>query len=217
MNDKRHFTKVMSDRALIVFIKNPVKGQVKTRLAKTLGDDAALAIYLQLTEITRQNIEGIEDIQTYVFYTGSILQEDSWQGNHIQKRSQVGINLGERMLNAFDEVFKQHRHICIIGSDCPTLSTCVLLAAFDKLQASDFVIGPSSDGGYYLLGISKDNGITSPPAYLFQNIAWSTASVLPETVKRIAERQHSVVFLEELTDVDEEQDWLIFLNSRQIK
>lgn len=209
-----HFTLGMSDKALIVFIKNPVKGQVKTRLAKTLGDDAALAIYLELTEITRRNIEGLEDIQIYVFYSGPISQEDLWQGNHLKNRSQVGNNLGERMLNAFEVVFKYHQRVCIIGSDCPTLSTCVLLAAYDKLHESDFVIGPSTDGGYYLLGISKDTVITTPPAYLFRDIAWSTASVLSETTKRITERQHSIAFLEELTDVDEAQDWWDFLNSR---
>lgn len=220
----------MSNKALIIFIKNPVKGKVKTRIAQTVGDDRALAIYLELSKITRENAfllsEGLpleKGVNCYVFYSDFIDTSDEWSDIYFNKQLQIGQDLGERMLNAFDFVLKKHPFACIIGSDCPTLSVDILHQSFDKLRDFDCVLGPSTDGGYYLLGIKNEeknieNGrfrLEKMLKHLFLNMVWSTDQVLSNTLKRIEQNNQTVALLPELTDIDEETDWLIFQKNRQ--
>ena len=204
--------------ALIIFIKNPALGKVKTRLAKTLGDEKALEIYLELSRITRENAailstgllreRGGSEVQTYVFYSDFIDNNDDWSNDIFEKRVQSGEDLGDRMSNAFQEILQHHQHVCIIGSDCPTLSVDILNQSFDMLQNHDFVVGPSTDGGYYLLGISCEKY-----EFVFKNMAWSTENVLSETLNRIAQNDKTIALLPTLTDVDEEKDWLAFISA----
>ena len=196
--------------ALIIFIKNPALGKVKTRLAKTVGDEKALEIYLELSRITRDNASILKNIQPYVFYSDFINKNDDWSNEIFEKRVQSGEDLGDRMLNAFNEILQQHKHVCIIGSDCPTLSVDILNQSFDLLQNHDFVVGPSTDGGYYLLGISS-----TKYDFLFENMEWSTETVLSETLHRIAQNDKTIALLPYLTDVDEEKDWVDYQNSIQ--
>ncbi len=211
------------DKALIIFIKNPVKGKVKTRIARTIGDDAALDIYLQLSKITRENALLLRGVKLYLFYDDFINLNDEWSNQHFEKQLQTGYDLGERMLNAFDFVLKQHTTACIIGSDCPTLSVEIMQQAFDKLDVFDTVLGPSTDGGYYLLGIKKkgnvgksdDLSLLKDLHHLFDDMVWSTENVLSNTIIRIKENHQIVFLLPELTDIDEEVDWLIFQKNRQ--
>ena len=193
--------------ALIIFIKNPVKGKVKTRLARTVGDDNALNIYLQLLAITRTLAENGENIKRYLFYSDFIDTDDDWSNTVFEKKLQTGNDLGERMLNAFREVSAQHQNVIIIGSDCPTITTKILKDAFRALETDDYVLGPSFDGGYYLLGIeNKRNGIAES-FFLFNNMAWSTDKVFPETVKRIKAFNKKLVLLPTLNDIDDDEDW----------
>lgn len=200
--------------ALIIFIKNPALGKVKTRLAKTVGDEKALDIYLQLLAITRRNATILSEnktknnIQAYVFYSDYINPDDEWSNNIFEKHLQSGEDLGTRMYRAFAEILPHHAKTCIIGSDCPTLSVNILNMAFERLDNHDFVIGPSTDGGYYLLGIKSNQ--SPPPQYVFNNIEWSTESVLSETLNRIEKHHKAVYQLPILTDIDEEKDWLAF-------
>ncbi len=196
--------------ALIIFIKNPALGKVKTRLAKTVGNENALEIYLELSRITRDSTSILKNIQPYVFYSDFIDKNDDWSNEIFKKRVQSGEDLGDRMSNAFHEILEQHQHVCIIGSDCPTLSVDILNQSFDLLQNHDFVVGPSTDGGYYLLGISSEKY-----EFLFKNMEWSTENVLSETLQRIAENEKTVALLPALTDVDEERDWVDYQNSIQ--
>ncbi len=196
--------------ALIIFIKNPALGKVKTRLAKTVGNENALEIYLELSRITRDSTSILKNIQPYVFYSDFIDKNDDWANEIFKKRVQSGEDLGDRMSNAFHEILEQHQHVCIIGSDCPTLSVDILNQSFDLLQNHDFVVGPSTDGGYYLLGISSEKY-----EFLFKNMEWSTENVLSETLQRIAENEKTVALLPALTDVDEERDWVDYQNSIQ--
>lgn len=229
-----------TENALIIFIKNPQLGKVKTRLAKTVGDEKALEIYLELSKITRENCQILRGVQSYVFYSDFINKNDEWSNDIFEKAMQSGDDLGDRMLNAFTFILQNHSKACIIGSDCPTLSAAILEAAFETLDNHDFVVGPSTDGGYYLLGMNApqhlfDNktgnksetrnpaeGIPlekseiapphlSPWEYLFENMLWSTENVLSETLKRIKAQHKTVALLPELTDVDEEKDWLNYL------
>ena len=223
-----------TENALIIFIKNPQLGKVKTRLAKTVGDEKALEIYLELSKITRENckmslrgtrqLRGQSTIQPYVFYSDFINKNDDWSNDIFEKAVQSGDDLGDRMLNAFSFILKNHEKACIIGSDCPTLSVAILESAFEALDNHDFVVGPSTDGGYYLLGMNAPQYLSDnkseirnpkseiePPQYLFENMVWSTENVLHETLRRIKAQHKSVALLPELTDVDEEKDWVNYL------
>ena len=215
------------ENALIIFIKNPQLGKVKTRLAKTVGNEKALEIYLELSKITRENCQilsqripskkGQSDIQPYVFYSDFINTNDDWSNDIFKKAVQSGEDLGDRLSNAFLLILQNHAKACIIGSDCPTLSTAILEAAFEALDNHDFVVGPSTDGGYYLLGmnapqyLSDNKSEIEPPQYLFENMVWSTENVLSETLQMMKAHGKTVALLPELTDVDEEKDWLNYL------
>ena len=193
-------------KALIIFIKNPALGKVKTRLAKTVGDEKALDIYLELTEITRKNAKILRGVNRHVFYSDFYNRDDEWSNTAFQKQVQSGDDLGERMFNAFSTILTSNEKAVIIGSDCPTLTAEILENAFAALENHDFVVGPSTDGGYYLLGFGQQN----LSDLVFKNVDWSTENVLPTTLKRLEEAEKSVFLLPELTDVDEEKDWLAY-------
>jgi len=189
-------------QALIIFVRNPLLGQVKTRLAKTLGDIKALEIYKELLQHTH-DITRTLPCDKYVFYADCVTQDDIWEHNIYRKFAQSGNGLGIRMQAAFEALFnKGYQHICIIGSDCYELTPDIILQAFDTLHQYNVVIGPSADGGYYLLGLSR-----MQPS-LFTNIEWSTNKVLQQTINAciIADCPHALLPL--LQDIDDEQDWI---------
>lgn len=181
-------------------MKNPQLGKVKTRLAATVGDQEALRIYLKLLEQTRAMTLPLAVDKT-VCYTSEVIANDLWDNEHYQKVRQSDGDLGERMQQAFEDGFTQgYDRICIIGSDCYELTTQVIEQAFEQITTHDLVIGPSTDGGYYLLGMNRLH-----PA-LFKNKAWSTASVKEATVRDLERLQLRWFELPTLTDVDDEAD-----------
>ncbi|MBK8297151.1 MAG: TIGR04282 family arsenosugar biosynthesis glycosyltransferase [Saprospiraceae bacterium] len=192
--------------ALIVFIKNPVLGQVKTRIAKTAGDEMALQIYLQLQELTRKQCI-IYQGPKFLFYSDYIHTDDAWDSSLFNKKLQSGNDLGLRMKHAFRELFQQHKKVIIIGSDCPYLKTAHLEAASVLLETYDCVIGPAKDGGYYLLGLN------SLQARLFQDKNWSSATVLYESLLDLKQLNLSYKMLEVLEDIDTLESWNRFLES----
>ena len=184
----------MSD-ALILFVRKPEKGKVKTRIAATEGENFALKIYNKLLLHT-YGITAPLTCTKYVFYAGAIEEDDMWS-NGYHKLMQAETDLGNRMKAAFTQLFeKEHKRICIIGSDCYELSTEVIEQAFAELEKHDLVIGPAHDGGYYLLGM-KD-GVKD----VFQNIEWSTEKVLKQTIKQLIDKNQTFVLLPMLHDVD---------------
>ena len=186
---------------LIIFIKNPVLGKVKTRLAATLGDQKALEIYVKLLEHTKKVVAKTE-VQKKVYYSEIIVDQDMWMEAGFMKAKQQGKDLGERMLNAFDYSFKDKKEkVVIIGSDCLDLTSEIIEEAFEKLNNHNVVIGPSEDGGYYLLGMNN----LYPQ--LFQHKKWSTESVFIATIEDILELGLSHYTLPTLTDIDTENDW----------
>jgi uncharacterized protein len=185
---------------LIIFYRNPEIGKVKTRLAATLGDAKALAIYLYLAAHTRTITENIL-VDKVVFYSHHVDKEDNWDNDRFQKQLQWGKNLGERMLHAIRDGFRSgYDSICIIGTDCFELTSLIVEEAFAKLQSFDTVIGPATDGGYYLLGMNRFHG------ELFKNKFWSTHSVREATLHDISVLGLTFFELPVLTDVDEEKD-----------
>ena len=187
-------------KALITFFKNAEAGKVKTRLAATLGNEKALLIYNALVIHTIAIAENV-DADRFVFYSSHITVNDEWEDKTFFKRLQKGNDLGERMCNAFDSLFSEgYNSICIIGSDCPALTTEIIDKGFNASGNTDVVIGPAKDGGYYLMGLKKIN------TDLFRNILWSTTNVLSQTLDVCARMDLSVHLLEELSDVDVEDD-----------
>lgn len=193
----------MTDNALIIFVKNLIEGHVKTRLAATLGNDGAMDIYKQLLKNTQNSILNFET-DKIVFYS-DFIEEEIWGNNLFQNKIQEGNDLGERMKNAFNSSFTAgYEKIVIIGTDCPGINKSILENAFMALNNLDIVIGPATDGGYYLLGMKKEY------PFLFQNIEWSTDKVLQQTIDLCSKNRLSYFLLPELSDIDEEKDLIHF-------
>jgi len=186
-------------QALIIFQKNPVYAKVKTRLAATIGNDKALAIYRQLIQHTHFITQQLK-ADKIIFYSDVIDEDDNWNSEYL-KQLQKGNDLGERMMNAFNYVFQNHfSNAIIIGTDCAELNEQIIAHAFEKLNEYDVIIGPAADGGYYLLAMK------TMYHQLFTNIEWSTNEVLQSTIERCKQNHLSYFLLEELHDVDEEKD-----------
>ena len=184
---------------LIIFTRNPEPGKCKTRLAKTIGDNAALEIYKFLLEHTVNITKDLNCSKT-VYYSESITVNDIWSNHIYKKQVQIGNDLGERMLNAFQGGFNAgYENIIIIGSDMYELATNDIQTAFDCLKENDFVLGPAKDGGYYLLGMKSLKN-----KKLFQNKDWGTNTVLKSTLQDL--KNDRITLLSERNDVDTYDD-----------
>lgn len=187
-------------KAIIVFVKNPILGHAKTRLAKTLGEEHALRIYKALIQHTAKTISQSE-VDLFVYYSQFIEKEDAFTKVK-ERRIQEGADLGRRMYHAFQALFQEgYQGIIIIGTDCATLNNKHVENAFEALEAVPVVIGPAEDGGYYLLGMNGDH------SYVFENIAWSSSSVLNETIAHLQNQGSQFKQLETLSDIDYAEDW----------
>jgi uncharacterized protein len=181
---------------LIIFYRNPELSKVKTRLAASVGDDYALAIYFKLVSHTRSVVTPLF-FDKVLYYSDFVDREDYWENQYFDKRLQTGSNLGERMYNAFDKGFQDgYEEICIIGTDCLALTSMHIIDAFQQLQTNDVVIGPALDGGYYLLGMTKFHSA------FFHNKNWSSGTVRADTLEDCKNLSLKVAELPLLRDVD---------------
>ncbi len=195
----------MSKNKVIVFVKNTISGKVKTRLAKTIGKDEALRVYLRLLAITKEEVSKVR-AEKEVWYAWEVSENDIWDENYFKKKVQIEGDLGEKMKDAFKKSFDSGgEKIVLIGSDCPTLTNEVLEQAFNELNTSDVVFGPSEDGGYYLIGMSSYN-----PEVL-EGIDWSTEKVMEQTEAKAKHIGIKLTKLKYLNDIDTEQDWKEYL------
>ncbi len=190
----------MQKSALIIFVRNPILGKVKTRIAETLGNNKALLIYHILLKHTHSVTEKLS-CDKFIYYADFINNEDLWENTVFKKRLQIGNDLGKRMHHAFSELFTDgYARIIIIGSDCYELSTQNIQSAFTKLELAEVVIGPARDGGYYLLGMKAlVNDV-------FTDMPWSTDHVLKATLTKLRDLDFSHELLPVLNDIDSEQD-----------
>ncbi|HVE60996.1 MAG TPA: TIGR04282 family arsenosugar biosynthesis glycosyltransferase [Chitinophagaceae bacterium] len=187
--------------ALIIFVRNPELGKVKTRLAATLGQEKALEIYQQLLAHTLAITKTLA-IQKFVFYEGVITKQDMWEVNGYHQLLQKETDLGKKMHYAFEAVLeKGFNKVVIIGSDCIELTESIIQEAFYQLNTKEVVIGPANDGGYYLLGMR----CLHPE--LFINKKWSSNTVYGATVNDFNELGLSHYELPVLIDIDTEDDW----------
>ncbi len=189
------------ERLLMIFAKNPRPGEVKTRLAESVGDRRARSIYLRLLRRTRR-VASRTEADRQIWFSRPPTESERWPRSRFVERLQEGDNLGSRMRNAFREAFEEgYGRVVIIGSDCPGLNTDHLEEAFEKLGAHQAVLGPSADGGYYLLGMNRFY-----PG-LFDGIPWSTGRVLEKTLGKTESLGLEIHRLPQLNDVDTEADW----------
>ncbi|CAN5307021.1 TIGR04282 family arsenosugar biosynthesis glycosyltransferase [soil metagenome] len=187
-----------SKSLLIIFTRNPELGKVKTRLAKGVGDQAALDIYKFLLNHTYAITRNLE-VDKEVFYSENLPENDIWDPSIFNKELQQGEDLGQKMQHAFQLGFENgYKKLIIIGSDMYDLSSEDIYKAFRSLDTSDFVIGPAEDGGYFLLGMTRLH------PQIFQNKAWGTSTVLENTLEDL--KNENFTLLDERNDVDHFED-----------
>ena len=186
----------MNKSLLIVFCKNPALGRVKTRLAKSIGEEKALAVYYKLLSNTRAAVKDVK-ADVAIFYDHFIDSEDEWDNNRFLKETQSIGDIGERMFHALSKGKEWgYEKVCLIGSDIYDLTAEVIDEAFVHLNDNDYVLGPAKDGGYYLIGCSN-------PVYkVFQLKAWSHDGVLDQTINKIQKIGFSYKLIKELNDID---------------
>ena len=189
---------------LIIFIKYPEPGKVKTRLAHDIGESEAARIYSYMAEIIVKNTTDRKNYNTFIFYypPGKETEIRNWFGNEeIEYFSQTGSTLGEKISNAFEKVFSMGvKKAVIIGSDCVDVGKETVNTAMGSLKNNDVVLGPAEDGGYYLLGLNRHR------PEIFRDIEWSTGEVLNQTVENINNNNLSYSLLETLKDIDTVDD-----------
>jgi rSAM/selenodomain-associated transferase 1 len=187
----------MSKALVIVFVKNIELGEVKTRLAKTIGDYGAFEVYSQLVGLT-ENITTQLDIDRHIYFSKAI--EDNYWPKEL-KTIQRGKDLGERMQNAFKDAFDSgYDRVVLIGSDLPDLKTSHILKSIEALSHRDVVFGPAEDGGYYLIGLNK----IIPQ--IFNDKPWSQSQLLNETLQELDKLGYTTAMLEPLNDIDTYED-----------
>jgi uncharacterized protein len=196
-----------SDR-LLVFARVPERGRVKTRLAAELGDDRALELYRAMVRDTLQSIgQPTGDLEIEVVWAPTSAADGATLRRafgEVALAMQTGATLGDRMSMAFSERFFFHRtqKIVAIGVDDPLIPRALIDDAFALLESCDWVVGPASDGGYYLIGCRG----AAFDVDAFTDMEWGTARVLAETVGRIRSWSHTLAVLPERSDLDVTDD-----------
>ncbi|MCB0690906.1 MAG: TIGR04282 family arsenosugar biosynthesis glycosyltransferase [Saprospiraceae bacterium] len=192
---------------LVLFAKTPQKGNVKTRIAKTHGIDMAFDVYVQLLSQAMKTINCVNDIVKQLYYTPLPFDQEYLFTDFDALKMQEGTDLGNRMSNVFRNECIHNSHVVLIGSDVPEISPEIIHQAFYSLSNHDVVLGPSMDGGYYLIGMKQHHPT------LFENIHWSTEQVLIETIEKIEKIGLTFNLVDPLNDIDEFLDWENFLIS----
>ncbi len=194
------------DSNLIVFVKYPDPGKVKTRIARVIGDEKAADLYSSLVYHIINKIATSDNFKISIAFTPRNKENliKKWiSKDGIDHFPQSGKTLGERISNSFDRSFSNgFQNTIVIGSDCIELDHKIIRTAFAHLdKGSDCVIGPTYDGGYYLIGLRYKNF-----PYIFEDIPWSSDSVFDETIKKINSLNIRCAVLKKLNDVDDVSD-----------
>jgi uncharacterized protein len=193
----------MSTNALVVFVKHPSPGAVKTRLAAAVGPEAAARLYRRIAERVLEATTPREgEYERLVFFDPpeALAEMRAWLPG-VRLLAQAAGDLGARMSDAFARAFlRGAERVVLVGTDAPAVARERVMEALSALDAADVVIGPAEDGGYYLLALRE------PRPGLFAGVAWSTPSVRAQTLARAAAASLSVRELAPLRDVDTLED-----------
>jgi len=194
----------MDDRCLLLFIRNPQKGKVKTRLAATIGDDVTLELYRQFVLSMLSTIKkGGFPFHICLHPKRALNDLKGWLGPEYRYLPQRGRDLGERMKNGFLDTFTRgFEKVVLIGSDIPDLPPSFIEEAFASLSEMDAVIGPSYDGGYYLIGFKNES--FSPR--VFEGIAWGTEKIFKGTIQILRDEKRKLYILPRWRDIDSIED-----------
>lgn len=191
MNDSENIT--------LVFLRAPLLGEVKTRLAKSLSDKQVLELYKGFMDDTIDEVSKVSDVLLYCYPKDKTDFVSERFNNQYNVLPQSGVDIGEKMDRAFKETFSNgHEKVVLIGTDIPLISDEIMLRSFEMLDRYDSVIGPSEDGGYYLIGFRAD----SFESGFFENIKWSTPDVYKNTIDILSGRDKTIYKLPKLNDID---------------
>lgn len=200
----------MPANTVALMAKFPAMGEVKTRLAAKVGQEKALSIYKALLENAIDKCRPSQEAN----YTFGIAVTPENMLTQFKREypgldfysPQSGNDLGERMNNALNQILsnKNNQKAILIGADIPDLNHEIINEALIRLDDNDLVLGPTVDGGYYLVGIK----ISSP--WLFEDVTWGGADVLATSLMRAKQNGSSCHLLQHLSDLDREEDLKLF-------
>ena len=200
----------MVERLLQQFARAPVVGRVKTRLQASLSPQEACEVHRELVAFTAQRLLASELAPVELWVAGerqAPLFAQCRQAGVAAIESQPEGDLGQRMHAALGAGLGRARHVCLVGSDCPFLDRPYLETAFDQLDSHDLVLGPALDGGYVLIGASREL-----PRALFSGVEWGSARVLAQTLERAEDSGLSYALLEPRRDIDRPEDLAFWEN-----
>jgi len=209
MNKKRS---EINREAIILFTRFPQPGKVKTRLIDRLGPQGAADLHKKMTEQVICRIQPAllsQKIQLQIYYYGGSQRKmTDWLDKHGTLCPQQGDDLGQRMAHAITRTNQQGaKRTLLIGSDCPNIDAGIIISGLEKLHKHDLVLGPSADGGYYLIGLrSRESNYAS----IFDNIDWGTDQVLNQTLTQAKKSGLSHDLLTQLHDIDRPEDLVYF-------
>lgn len=195
---------IASSRSLVIFANAPEKGRVKSRIAADLGPDVALTAYKTLAEHAVAAASQVDWCRKTIAYapngTGDAMR--NWFGDLFDYRAQGDGDLGRRMVDALERAFADGAdRVILIGVDCPGVTDAIITEAFARLDSADVVMGPSFDGGYYLIGMKK------PHKALFTDIPFGTGDTLQKTLASARRASIRVSLLEWKRDVNTGDAW----------
>jgi rSAM/selenodomain-associated transferase 1 len=197
------------EERIVLFCKYPEPGSVKTRLISHLGAEAAARLQTEMAvhvlDWMRACSKG-RGCEVELRYLGA--DQDAMRGifgGGVSYREQGNGDFGDRIARAFSHAFNEKvKRVLAIGADCPTVTARVIDDALDALKTHDAVVGPATDGGYYLIGLSKE------ARFLFNDMTWGTSEVLEKTLQRVHDNHLSLQLLEPMSDVDRPEDLAVW-------
>lgn len=191
----------------MIFVKAPRPGQVKTRLAAALGDRAAAEAYVTLVNRLVCELKPLQNVHICFTPDDAFDEVQQWLQPGWSAKSQGTGNLGDRLSAAFTGAFADGAdRVVVIGSDCPSVQPSDIESAWNRLESTDLILGPATDGGYWLVGLRQFH------RDLFTGIPWSTGAVLTDTLQRASELGLSTALLRTLSDIDTAEDWFRFVH-----
>jgi len=198
---------------ILLFVKYPNKGEVKTRLAKSIGDSKAVSLYKYFLDEILLTLRGVSAAIWICYYPEkSAADMVGWLGDNYYYVPQIGQDLGERLQHCFKmSIEKGFQKTIVLASDIPEISEEIINNAFNSLDDNDVVIGPSYDGGYYLLGFREQSYVTG----IFDDIVWSTNRVFKETLIKMESYNLKYSVLKKVADIDTIDDYSGFLMRKQ--